>query len=151
MVQNNSNSRYICNTLAHVSSELPLRVPPKPPEPPDTSTHGNGSEQWYWGFLYMMSGMANFIMTVPLQIKRNVGHWATKVRTYEICLAQTITEIIYLQLKLIKVDNNGIKPTSPEWDKGISTIICTLFIVYLCVGYFFLYQIMERWHRLSHV
>jgi hypothetical protein len=26
----------------------------------------------------------------------------------------------YLQLKVVKIDNNGIKPASPEWDKGTS-------------------------------
>ena len=87
LVQNNHRGRYILEDSAHASSGLSSCVPPEPPEPPDTSTPDNGRAQWYLGFLHVMSGMANLIMTIPLQVKRNVGQWATKVRTCKIFIA----------------------------------------------------------------
>lgn len=80
VVQNN-NGRYVSESCAHVSSDLSSCVPPKPPEPPDTSTPGHGGAQWFVGFLHVMSGMANFIMTIPVGVKHSVSQLATKVRT----------------------------------------------------------------------
>ena len=80
LLQNNHGDRFILEECAHVSNCPPSRVPPEPPEPPDASTPVNGRAQWYLGFLHVMSGMANLIMTIPLQLKHNVGQWATKVR-----------------------------------------------------------------------
>ena len=77
-----------------MSNGVSLCVPPEPPEPPDTPTRVNGREQWYLGFLHVMSEMANLIMTIPLQVKHNVGQWAAKVRThYYESRAYNVTEI----------------------------------------------------------
>ena len=76
--QNNLEVRAIHEKVTHVNGDLPS-IPSKPPEPPDVSKSNDEKGKLFFGFLHLIIGVSDLIMTIPVQVKQTMGRWATQV------------------------------------------------------------------------